>query len=70
MSAAERIGKQLEAAMSAEGLTVDSLAEKTGRSADHIRAVLAGYPNSEPGTTMLDTVDEIAAVLRRKLDVV
>jgi hypothetical protein len=66
-SAAERIGEKLTQAMESQGLSFDQLANLTGKRVDHLEAVLAGFPNSESGTTMLDTVDDIAASLGLEL---
>lgn len=65
---AERIGKKLELAMERQGMTLHQLAERTGKGVDHLKAVLAGYPNSKIRPTQLDTVDQIAAALGLKLD--
>ena len=62
-TSAQRIGTKLEAAMRSDGHNIDWLAEQTGKQVGHLKAVLAGYPNSTPSTTMLDRVDEIAAAL-------
>jgi len=56
--------------MSAQGKNVDELARQIGKNTDHVEAVLAGYPNSAEGTTMLDTVNDVAEALGMKLVVV
>jgi hypothetical protein len=64
--AAKRIGSQLRRAMAGTGIDARELAALTGKRAEHLKAVLDGYPNSDH--TPLDTVDEIAAVLGKRLD--
>jgi RNase H-fold protein (predicted Holliday junction resolvase) len=54
--------------MKLQGIDVRRLAELTGKQIDHVEAVVNGYPNSMQRPTQLDTVDEIAATLGRKLD--
>lgn len=50
-----------------QGVGVEQLAEPTGKGVDHLSAVIEGYPNTNPGTTMIDTVDEIARELGLKI---
>jgi hypothetical protein len=66
--AAKRIGAELRRAMKLRNIDVRGLAELTGKQVDHVDAVVNGYPNSIQRPTQLDTVDEIAAALGRKLD--
>jgi RNase H-fold protein (predicted Holliday junction resolvase) len=54
--------------MKLQGIDVRRLAQLTGKQIDHVEAVVNGYPNSMQRPTQLDTVDEIAATLGRKLD--
>jgi transcriptional regulator with XRE-family HTH domain len=68
-ASAKRIGEQLRRAMQRQGMTEQQLADKTGKSRDHINAVLAGYPNSVKRPTQLDTVDEIAAAIGHRLEI-
>jgi transcriptional regulator with XRE-family HTH domain len=70
MSRARKIGKKLERRRARKGVTVEELSTLTGMRVDHIRAVLAGYPNSTKRPTQLDTVHRLASALGLKLDVV
>jgi hypothetical protein len=69
-TSAQRIGAELAARMDELGLNAARLAARMDRNRDHIEAVLAGYPNSRPGRTMLDTVDAIAEALDAQLTIV
>ena len=68
MTAAQRIGRKLNRAMKSQHRSPELIAKRTGKQLDHVEKILAGYPNSPEGTTMLDTVDEIAKTLGLKLD--
>ena len=65
---AKTIGEKLRQELKRQGMGVEQLAAQTGKSAEHVEAVLDGYPNSKERPTQLDTVDEIAAALGLKLD--
>ena len=70
MSSAKKIGRKLERQRKRQGLAVEELAKRTGKRADHVQAVLDGYPNTAKRPTQLDTVDEIASALGLKLDLI
>jgi transcriptional regulator with XRE-family HTH domain len=69
-AAAARIGAELRAAMSRNGLNAERLAQKAGKNLGHVEAVLNGYPNSGKRPTQLDTVNEIAEAMGCRLAVV
>jgi ATP-dependent DNA ligase len=56
--------------MAGNGLDFEELATKVGKQRGHVEAILAGYPNTAPGKTMLDTVDDVAAELGMMLALV
>jgi transcriptional regulator with XRE-family HTH domain len=68
-TAAQRIGDDIRRAMEGQGVSIGQLAERTGKSVEHIEAVLDGYPNTMKRPTQLDTVDEIAQAVGLKLSV-
>ena len=70
MSRARKIGKKLERRRERKGMSHEDLSTLTGMRVDHIRAVLAGYPNTTKRPTQLDTVHKLASALGLKLDVV
>ena len=67
---ATRIGRKLQRAMRRQQMKPADLASESRKNIDHVRAVLAGYPNTKEGRTILETVDEIASVLGLRLDLV
>jgi transcriptional regulator with XRE-family HTH domain len=68
-AAAQRIGNDLRRAMEDQGISIGQVANRTGKSVEHVEAVLNGYPNTTERPTQLDTVDDIARVLGLTLGV-